>query len=387
MKKRIFIIMKNDLVNYPPMLSLLRVMLETDLEVHYIGLYSDPDSKRELETKGIQFSYANLEHTGSFIRKAYQQYCYKKRIESVLSDFHVTKNDIVWYIYSNTAYFLMSLLQRYNYVVHFYEFMNAELSWKYRILYPKYSLKSFVSKAIGVVHCEYNRAKITQGLYSLSRTPYIISNKPYFDEAVLNNPPQDVLDAVSSVKTKLQDKFVILYQGVFHSSERRLEEFCEAAKMLPDNFVFVAMGSGGKYFEDLKRKYESNKVLFIPFIRPPYHLLITQIASVGVLTYHPTNTSYAGVINPLFCAPNKIFEFGRYSIPMVSNDIPGLRYIFDKYNCGVVIKDPMNPEDIAHAMQYIISHKGEMQKGARAYYDTVDLKNEVLVIMRDHLIS
>lgn len=69
------------------------------------------------------------------------------------------------------------------------------------------------------------------------------------------------------VKHKVQGKKVILYQGFFASVERRLEEFCQAINQMPSDYVMIAMGKGpNNYYDVLKKKYQSDKILFIPLL-------------------------------------------------------------------------------------------------------------------------
>lgn len=72
-------------------------------------------------------------------------------------------------------------------------------------------------------------------------------------------------------------------------------------------------------------------VVYIPFIQPPYHLLATQYADIGVLTYVSSKRD----LNALHCAPNKLFEYSVWGLPMIGNNIPRLAYPFEKYNIGV----------------------------------------------------
>ena len=168
---------------------------------------------------------------------------------------------------------------------------------------------------------------------------------------------------------------------MFLSRERRLEEFCEAVRSMPPEYVLVAMGRGSDYYDDLRSRYASERVLFVPFIRPPHHLQVTRLASIGVLSYFPDPSSLAAVINPLYCAPNKIFEYARYGVPMISNDIPGLYYLFMQYGCGEVVPSPMSPAAIRHTIEHIYDHYDRYSACAKAYYNSVDIKrliNEVL---------
>ena len=199
------------------------------------------------------------------------------------------------------------------------------------------------------------------------------------------NGVSDRMDCVAAnvfdLLPRLAGKRVILYQGVFLSCERRLEEFCEAVRSMPSEYVLVAMGRGSDYYDDLRSRYASERVLFVPFIRPPHHLQVTRLASIGVLSYFPDPSSLAAVINPLYCAPNKIFEYARYGVPMISNDIPGLYYLFMQYGCGEVVPSPMSPAAIRHTIEHIYDHYDRYSACAKAYYNSVDIKrliNEVL---------
>lgn len=208
----------------------------------------------------------------------------------------------------------------------------------------------------------------------------MLPNKPYEDNKY-QDVPEDIAQIVEDVKKKVNGRKVILYQGIFNANERRLDEFCEAIEKLPENYVFIAMGGGGGYFEELKKKYNSEKIIYLPFIRPPYHLLITQLADYSILSYHPNNQSYVGVINPLYCAPNKIFEYGKFGIPMIANDVPGLKLIFETYKCGRTIDYPITVDKIVENVLAMDRQHEEMSKGARAYYDSVDLEEIVKEIV------
>ena len=210
----------------------------------------------------------------------------------------------------------------------------------------------------------------------------MLPNKLYVPDTDDDTPlPTDVQQTLDDLLPRLAGKRVILYQGVFLSRERRLEEFCEAVRSMPPEYVLVAMGRGSDYYDDLRSRYASERVLFVPFIRPPHHLQVTRLASIGVLSYFPDPSSLAAVINPLYCAPNKIFEYARYGVPMISNDIPGLYYLFMQYGCGEVVPSPMSPAAIRHTIEHIYDHYDRYSACAKAYYNSVDIKrliNEVL---------
>lgn len=377
-KGRIFIIMHNDLMHYPPMISLIDILCELGENVTYIGEYTDSPTTKRFASQGVNLVQLGYKREGSQFNRLKAQIRYKRKLTAVLERYHVSNEDLLWYVYSDSATFLHKLLAKYRYLVHYYEFERQEYSWKFKLLYPSFTQEKLVHNAVGIIHCEYNRAQIFKGMMGLERIPFILPNKPYVKDGALGcDIPKAIHETINSLYDRVQGKKVILYQGIFDSKERKLEDFCEAVNLLSDEYVFIAMGRGDKSYEILKEKYESDKILFIPFIIPPYHLLITEKAYIGVLSYSPISKTYYGVINPLYCAPNKIFEYARFGKPMISNDIPGLRNIYDAFNCGAAIKDPVSPLNIVDAINQVSKNYQEKSKGAVKYYNSVDLHSIV----------
>lgn len=389
MRKRIIVFPKDDLLYYPPTISLLKTLVAQGYTVECIGEYSDPQGKKSLEGKGVKFVpiYRKIKDESRFrvvnwMTIIWRLWKYTKAVKLYLSENNVTKDDLLWFVFSDSIGQLQRTIEKYPYVIQFYEFQNFSLGGLSRLLHPSYDVKRLFNNARALIHCEYNRALITNGIYGLDKEIFILPNKPYEDEKTSQNElPKDVELVIDGVKQKIQGKKVILYQGIFNANERRLDEFCEAISLLPDNYVFIAMGGGGGYFEEIQKKYSSDKNIYLPFIRPPYHLEITKLADYGILTYHPNNQTYVGVINPLYCAPNKIFEYGKFGIPMIANDVPGLKMIFDTYQCGKTISHPITPEKIAQCILEMDKNYEQMRNGARAYYDSIDLETIVRKII------
>lgn len=382
--RKVYIITQHDLVYYPPMQTLINVMQKMGLAIYFIGNYSDEESKEQYEKKGVRFESIVLDEEGNFIQKIYRQKRFAKDMDCFLKSTNITNSDLIWYVYSGaTVCALSSILYKYRYIVHYYEFYKSLQSWKYKVIYPSYNIRDFLQKAIGVVHCEYNRAQICKSLYGLESLPYIIPNKPYFDEAKLSQLPDDIMESFSSFEERVDGKKVIIYQGYFNAKERRLEEFCQAVHLLPENYVLVILGRGSDYFDTLKKKYESKRIIFVPFVRPPYHLKYTQKASIGILTYYPQEQTYPGVINPLYCAPNKIFEYGMYGVPMIGNDIPGLKYVFSEFNCGETLKYPITPQKIVDCIVKIENRYKVYSDGALNLNDSVNIEKNISDIVQD----
>lgn len=384
--RSVYFILKDDMIYYPPVISIIDVCLDLGYAVTYIGNYSDEIGRSKLKSRGVVFlSTIKLNDNSSMLKKLIDKIRFRRQVYLYLKEVNISNNDYVWLFHTETLCLLNKLTSLYRVIFHPLEFTEYNANWKYKVLSPFINLPKVIRKAAKVVCCEYNRAQITKGILALDKLPYVLPNKMHMlNDNWMHDVPESVLKIVEDIKNKVTGKKVVLYQGVFLDRERRLEEFCEAIKTISGDYVLIAMGKGSKYYEDLKIKYESENIIFIPFICPPFHLLITQMASIGVLSYFPSASSISAVINPLYCAPNKIFEYARYGIPMISNDIPGLFYIFSQFGCGEVICDPMDTFTIKETIEKIFSQYSSYSENAIRYYESINVKSIIKSILFDN---
>lgn len=369
-------------MGYPPILSMINVLLEHQRNIVFIGPYSDQQQKAELELKGVVF-YDNisLNVKAKPIRKIREQLSFRRYVKSVLKSIY-EENDELCIVNEDTVCLLWNVIQAYKYIIYFLETPGYNVRLKYRIYNPTFKLIDACHKAHKIVCCEYNRAHIIKGLYQLDELPIILPNKFFETGSQLNdsNIPNDVKLVIEDVEKKIIDKKIILYQGVFNSKERRLEEFIAAVNILPKDYVLIIMGRGNEYFNKLRNTYSSDQFIFIDFIRPPYHLFITKLAHIGILSYYPSNKSFEDLLNPLYCAPNKIFEYARYGLPMIANDIPALYYTFKMYKCGETIDYPITPDKIVKNIELIMNNYNRYQEGVYTYYNSIDIKSIINLI-------
>lgn len=381
---KIFIVMKEDVVQYPPILSMFHALIDLNFQVVHIGVYSDLEQKSFLESKGIEFyNDVKLNVNANPVAKMFQQLEFKKYVSKVLKD-RYEEGDYLVVVNEDTMCLLWNAICQYKLVLYFLETPGYNVRLKYRVYNPLFNLTQACQQAYKVICCEYNRAHIIKGIYQLDTLPVILPNKYYQSKSLSQSYsiPQDILQRIEELKAILDGKKVILYQGVFTSKERRLEEFIHAVNDMPEEYLLLAMGRGDKMFEELKRQYSSKKIVFIDFIRPPYHLLVTQMAHVGVLSYFPNNKSFIDVLNPIYCAPNKIFEYTRFSLPMISNDLPSLKNVFQEFQCGEVVDYPLTSIRIKNGLNNIFQNYEDYKHGAESFYNSVDCLEIIAGIFR-----
>ncbi len=270
-----------------------------------------------------------------------------------------TLYDLLWVIHEQTAFEFRNGLLGKRYLFSMYELNDHRRDFLERI-------KPIVMNAQEVFVPEYNRACILRTWLSLKITPTVVPNKPFGHPRKRNIP--------NSYSDLFEGKKIILYQGYIIRS-RNIDKVCEAVKDMPD-YRIVLMGKGDNtYINELKQKYP--QIIHISFIAPPEHLYVTSWAHIAIVKYDFV------WLNAIFCAPNKTWEYTGFGIPVLCHDIPGLRYTIGQYKAGVCT-DMDDTESVKAAIEEIDSNYEEYSQNARTFYDSYDIKNELLRIVSNN---
>lgn len=94
---------------------------------------------------------------------------------------------------------------------------------------------------------------------------------------------------------------------------------------------------------------------------------------IGLIMFHPT------VNNMLAGPPNKLYNYMRYGMPVVSVDLPETRAIINKYRCGIIVKE-WNVDSVIQAIHYLINHPEEAkamgQRGKEAILNELSWEHQ-----------
>lgn len=128
-------------------------------------------------------------------------------------------------------------------------------------------------------------------------------------------------------------KKILVLQGAGINVDRGAEELLEALVHL-DNYLLMIIGTGD-VIDVLKARAAQpdlkDKVQFMG--RLPYEEMMryTQVADAGLTLDKDTNINYK------FSLPNKVFDYIRAGIPVISSNIIEIKNIVDQYEVGTII--------------------------------------------------
>lgn len=119
-------------------------------------------------------------------------------------------------------------------------------------------------------------------------------------------------------------------------------DICNVTLNLAGNYSPVS------YRNTLSQHRNWNKVKEWGFVPPPKTGSILSRSGIGIVTLKPT-PAY------IHSQPIKLFEYMLSGLPVVASGFPLWKKIVEENNCGICV-DPLNPEEIAHAVNYILEN-------------------------------
>jgi glycosyltransferase involved in cell wall biosynthesis len=173
------------------------------------------------------------------------------------------------------------------------------------------------------------------------------------NEVVLNMPDIKRLEKFSNIN---RNKNEIFYIGRI-SDNRGFDVTIEAIKRLKGKIPNLYMHYIGAYEKNLLISNGTDQINNIKFYGPmPLYegLVLSKQAKVGLSILKPIGnyiTSYS----------TKVFEYMAIGLPVVTSNFQLYKDVIEKYNCGLCV-NPLNPQEIADAIEYILTHPVEARQ-------------------------
>lgn len=206
----------------------------------------------------------------------------------------------------------------------------------------------------------------TEGIAEKFRglNPIVVHNYP--DLQMLPNP--------STLRKKSQAKVLVYIGGI--SKIRGAVEMIRALEYLnPELNVHLELMGG---FDPPILEKELQKLpgyrwaQFLGFIKPPEVYERLRGADIGLVCLHP---------EPRFILawPVKLFEYMASGLPVVASNFPLWKQIVEGNKCGICV-NPLEPKEIAGAIEYLLTHPEEAEimgeNGRRAVVEKYNWNQE-----------
>lgn len=363
---KILILHKGSFNALPNVMSLALVVKELGHEIEVVTSFCEEETKQSFAENGIEITDICTEHdclSSNIFCKAKHWSNFSKRAWKLIDG---KKQDaLLWVGTADTALALGKRLLRQHYVLQIQELYDK---------HPIYrrGLAKYARRASCVVVPEICRAAIFRSWYGLKQTPVVLPNKPA-DHPRQKNLRIDNENAKAALTTlKAKDK-IVLYQGHI-AYDRDIRPVAESVRNVGNGWTFVAMGlPHGDYLHNLRRSCPN--LIYIPHVMAPYHLQITSHAFVGVVTY-PWDT-----LNNLFCAPNKVWEYSGFGIPMICSDLPALQFSVQTNNAGICT-NMADRGQIESALRELDLDYARFSKAACQLYESIDLRSIIQGVIK-----
>lgn len=354
--KEIVIVHKTCVADFPPLYAFLKYLEKRHYKITLIVGFEHSDLEDEL--KKICDKYHNLNVTPQRNKILYWYNVRKTFWKCILENNY--QNQLLWIPSADTTIALGSKLLKYKFVLNLYELFD------YQFMYLKL-LRKFAKKTQLLICSDINRSNILRVWWKLEQTPEVILNKPHTLITGNKLPLSD--DLAEIIKSNNSDK-ILIYQGLI-AEERGLYNVCKVINQL-SGYKLLIMGKKNQYSEYLLKSFPN--IIHIPFVAPPYHLHITSHAYIGILSYDHSS------LNNIFCAPNKLWEFSNFGLPMLGNNIPGLISTIEASKMGKCV-DFQNEDEVRNAIAEIDINYQYYSRNSSKFYENYDYDVQLDIIM------
>ena len=369
MYNKVIYIVKTDLHYYPPCMAQIRYLKSCGVNVEVWFASSNKSASDILDREKIPYTcLGESPRVNTKLGKIKNWLEFRSHVKKQLKTLTDKEHTLLWIGTAESALPLYGILNNYHYNLTMLELLDGKNN-----TFKRNAFGRLAKKAEAVIACEETRAYLMRYWFGLKRLPYVMPNKPYELGAEKNAEPS--CEVTKKAIDLVRGKKFIIFQGIYQKLEY-MKAVAEALAAMNSEYYFVLMGFDlykTNAYQELKKIYD--KVIEIPSIPAPLHLEVTSHASIGLVFYDDFS------LNQAFCAPNKIYEYAGFGIPMIANKIPGLENTVGKFHAGECVE--FNTKKILVAIQNINKKYGECSRSATDMYNAVDNKSTITNLIND----
>ena len=204
--------------------------------------------------------------------------------------------------------------------------------------------KSMASYFSGVITVTY---RIGQRFDSNNRNVVVVQNFPILNE---------MFDEEFMVPWNDRENAAVFVGSI--GAIRGIREMVEALQLIPDNLNIQLLLAGYFSSESLKKEIQSmhgwERCEYVGYTQLRDVTKLLGRAKIGLVLTHP-------VSNLLNGQPVKLYEYMSAGIPVIASNFPLWRKVIEESGCGICV-NPLNPEEIADAIIWLLDNQEEAEK-------------------------
>jgi glycosyltransferase involved in cell wall biosynthesis len=174
---------------------------------------------------------------------------------------------------------------------------------------------------------------------------------------------------------KNNNVYTLIYIGGL-TQIRGIKEIVQSLKFInskyPVKLKLIGKFDKKNFEKEIKNIEESEKIEFLGKRPLEECFLHLKMADIGLICFWPEP-------NHIEAVPNKLFEYMTAGLPIIASNFPLWEKIVEKNNLGITV-NPLNPREIARAIEYLIEHREEAKKmgenGREAVLEKYNWENE-----------
>jgi glycosyltransferase involved in cell wall biosynthesis len=197
--------------------------------------------------------------------------------------------------------------------------------------------------------------------YACKKFDFIITATPYIKEKFLrinkncvdiNNFP--ILGELSNETQWSEKRDEVCYVGGI-AQIRGIKEVVKAMEFTINVKLNLVGAFSEKAVEEEAKSYRGwNKVNELGFLGRSEIADVMSHSKAGIVTFYP-------LPNHIDAQPNKMFEYMSAGLPIITSNFPLWKEIVEVNNCGICV-NPLEPKEIAEAIEYIINQSQEAEQ-------------------------
>jgi len=241
----------------------------------------------------------------------------------------------------------------------------------------KHWIPEILRKPAACIFNIYEKSIAKKFDYVITATPHIKENFTQKNVIDIKNYPvvQNLKNFKNQNESKKNDFFTLIYAGGL-SRLRGIKEIIQSLNFVSPKYPIRLQLLGefdDKIFEqEIRRLKKWEKVDFLGWVPQKETIKHLSGAGIGLVCFWPEP-------NHINAMPNKIFEYAIAGLPIIASNFPLWKEIIEGNNCGICV-NPLNPKEIAKAIEYLIEHPNEAkimgENGRKAVLEKYNWENE-----------